>query len=69
MSSATIAAANVAVRLQAGYRAALDAEHRAIADSIATKTSMPEHYWQSRHELAEKLRAAKALVDVLVEER
>ena len=35
---------------------------REIANCVATKTSMHEHYWQPRYKLEQKLRAVNDLI-------
>lgn len=47
----------------------LQAKERAdIANCVATKTSMPEHYWQPRHKAEERLRSARRLLEAIMEE-
>jgi hypothetical protein len=40
-------------------------EAKDIANCVATKSSMAEHYWQPRDKLERKLRATQALLEVL----
>ena len=44
-------------------------EREDIDNAVATHTSLPEHYWQKRWVAEEKLRAARALFAVLIEDR
>jgi hypothetical protein len=39
-----------------------------IVDAVKTKSSMPEHYWQKENTLSNKLKAIKALLEILEEE-
>jgi len=52
-------------RLAAELAAARAKEERDIANCVATKTAMHEHYWQERDRLERKLRATQSLLEVL----
>jgi hypothetical protein len=55
------------------YAAALAKEEADIAgmlaSAVATKTSLPDHYWQRQHTLRSRLQTADMVVEVLRELR
>ena len=40
-------------------------EQEDVRSAVASRTSLPEHYWQERHKLACKVQAIDAIIEAL----
>jgi len=58
-------ASNLVAKLSHQLEIARQHEHQLIVTAIAEHSSLPDHYWQPRHRLEEKLRSAQKLREAL----
>jgi hypothetical protein len=61
MSQLAKAADRALGRAADAYREQLLAEQEALADAVAAKRPLANHYWQGRHQAEQRLRAALAI--------
>jgi hypothetical protein len=52
-------------KAEAALAAQIERDRAQIADCVATKSSMPEHYWHPRYRLEEQVRALRKLIEAL----
>lgn len=63
-------AAALAVRGRCAQRLALEIEieQAALAQAVADRRPLANHYWQARHQAEQRLRASLAVLDALTED-
>ena len=62
------AAERVLERAMKAFKAEAEIEQEALADAVAAKRPLANHYWQGRHRAEQRLRAALAVWVAINEE-